>query len=94
MRPTREDTMWILFITVLMGALVGCESGPSGRWVQNGRTDQQAEDDHAHCRKVAMQESDGQRSVDPFKESVVEENCMKRMGYQYVKSQPTRSSRY
>ena len=55
-------------------------------------TDQQAEDDHAHCRKVAMQESDGQRSVDPFKESVVEENCMKRIGYQYVKSESTRSS--
>ena len=87
--------MRILLIAIAGVALFGCETGPSGQWVQNGRTAQQAEDDHAHCRKVAIQESDGQRSVDPFKETVVEENCMKRMGYTYVKSQPNRaSSRY
>lgn len=87
--------MRVLLVAVLMGALFGCETGPSGRWVQAGRTDQQAQDDHAHCRKVAMQESDGQRTVDPFKETAVEESCMKRMGYTYVKNQSTPpSSRY
>jgi hypothetical protein len=84
--------MRILLIAVLVGALFGCETGSSGRWVQDGRTDEQALDDHTHCRKVAMQESDGQRSVDPFKEAVIEENCMKRMGYTYVKNQPNPSS--
>lgn len=45
--------------------------------------------------KVAMQESEAQRSTDPFKESAVKENCMKRMGYLYVKDQPKQSySRY
>jgi hypothetical protein len=84
--------MQILLIAVLMGALFGCQTGSSWRWVQAGRTDQQTEDDHAHCQKVAMQESDGQRSVDPFKEAIVEENCMRRMGYTYVKNPPKPSS--
>jgi hypothetical protein len=42
-----------------------------------------------------MQESEGQRSTDPSKESAIVENCMKRMGYSYVKDQPKQSySRY
>jgi len=76
----------------LLSALVGCETAPSGRWVQNGRTDAEAQDDHAHCQKVAMQESDGQRSVEPFKEAALEENCMKRMGYTFIRNQPKPSS--
>jgi len=85
----------IILIAVLAGLLYGCETGPSGRWAQAGRTDQQAQDDYAHCQKVAMQESGGQRSTDPFKESAVAEICMKRMGYTYytyVKDQPKPSS--
>ena len=84
-----------ILIAVLAGLLYGCETGPSGRWVQAGRTDQEAQDDYAHCQKVAMQESEGQRSTDPFKESTVGEKCMKGMGYTYVKDQPKPSySRY
>jgi len=83
--------MNIMLIAVLAGLLSGCETGPSGRWAQAGRTSQEAQDDYAHCQKVAMQESEGQRSTDPFKESTVAENCMKRMGYTYytyVKDEP------
>ncbi len=87
--------MKFLLIAVFAGLLYGCATGPSGHWVQAGRTDQQAEDDLAHCQKVGMQESEGQRSTDPFKEATVEENCMKRMGYTFVKDQPKPSySRY
>lgn len=42
--------MNIMLIAVLAGLLYGCETGPSGRWVQAGRTDQEAEDDYAHCQ--------------------------------------------
>ena len=87
--------MNIVLIAVLAGLLYGCETGPSGRWVQAGRTDQEAQDDYAHCQKVAMQESEGQRRTDPVKESTVGEKCMKGMGYTYVKDQPKPSySRY
>jgi hypothetical protein len=82
--------MRILLITAAVVVLAGCESGPSGRWVQQGRTDAQTAEDLDHCEKVTMQESDGQRSVGPFKEAGVKQNCMERMGYRYVKyvSQP------
>ena len=83
--------MNIMPLAVLAGLLYGCETGPSGRWVQAGRTDQEAQDDYAQCQKVAMQESEGQRSTDPFKESTVGEKCMKGMGYTYVKDQPKQS---
>ena len=87
--------MYIILIAVLAGLLYGCETGPSGRWAQAGRTSQEAQDDYAHCQKVAMQESEGQRSTDPFKESTVGEKCMKGTGYTYVKDQPKQSySRY
>lgn len=46
-----------------------------------GRPAAQTDDDLAQCRKVAMQESDGERRMDPFKEARVEQNCMRRMGY-------------
>ena len=85
----------MMLIALLAALLYGCETGPSGRWVQPGKTDQEAQGDYAHCQNVAMQESEGQRSTDPFKESGVKEDCMKRMGYSYVKDQPKQSySRY
>lgn len=76
----------VLRFTAFLGVLAGCATGPSGHWEQAGRTPPQIEDDEAHCRKVAMLESDGQRSVDPFKEAKVEESCMRRMGYTSVKA--------
>jgi len=88
----KEEAVWIIVIAVVAGLQYGCEPGPSGRWAQAGRTDQQAEDDYAHCQKLEMQESEGQRSTDPFKEGAVEEDCMEREGYTFVKNQPKPSS--
>ena len=82
----KEGEMRILLIAVLAGALFGCQTGPSGRWVQAGRTDLEAQADYGHCEKVAMQESEGMRSTDPFKETSIKESCMKRMGYEYVRN--------
>jgi hypothetical protein len=37
--------MKITLIAVFAGLLCGCVMGPSGHWVQAGRTDQEAQDD-------------------------------------------------
>ena len=92
MQSRKEGTMRILLIAVLAGALLGCETGPSGRWVQAGRTDQEARDDYAHCQKVAMQEAQDKRSVEPFTEEAIKQQCMEREGYTYIKDQPKPSS--
>ena len=82
----------MMLIALLAALLYGCETRPSGRWVQSGKTDQEAQDDYAHCQKVAMQESQDKRSVEPFTEEAIKQQCMKRMGYTYVKDQPKPSS--
>ncbi|WP_447985749.1 hypothetical protein [Nitrospira sp. Nam74] len=76
--------MRILFIAPLLVMFVGCQTSPSGHWTQAGKTDQDAQADYAHCEKVSMQEANGMRSTDVFKEDIIKEVCMKRMGYQYV----------
>ena len=77
-----------LGILGLLLALYGCESVPSGQWVQEGGTEAQMREAMGHCEKVGMLESDGMRSTDPFKEEIVKQNCMRRMGYTYVKLPP------
>ncbi len=77
--------MRILFIAAILSMLGGCQTNPSGQWIQAGKAEQDAQADYAHCEKVAMQEANGMRSTDVFKEDIIKENCMKRMGYQYVR---------
>lgn len=77
--------MKMLLVTVLIGMLSGCATAPSGHWEQAGRTELETQDDHAHCGKVAMQESLRNKTDEPFKEAAVEKNCMERMGYTYIK---------
>jgi len=84
--------MHMMLIVVLAGLLWGCKTGPSGHWVQAGRTDQEAQDDLAHCEKVAYLDSQRNKTDEPFKEAQVEKNCMERMGYTYVKDQPKPAS--
>jgi hypothetical protein len=74
-----------LMIGVLL-AICGCESVPSGRWVQPERTEAQTKADYDHCEKVAMQEGGGMRSTDVFKEEQVRNNCMQRLGNRYEKN--------
>jgi len=79
--------MKTLLFPVLIGMLSGCAAAaPSGHWEQAGRTEVEIQDDHAHCEKVAMQESLRNKMDEPFKEAVVEKNCMERMGYTYIKN--------
>ena len=78
--------MKTLLVTVLIGMLSGCASAPSGQWEQAGRTELETKDDHAHCEKVAMQESLRNKTDEPFKEAAVEKNCMERMGYTHIKN--------
>jgi len=66
----------------------GCASAPSGQWVQPGRTQAETTEDFHHCEKVAMQESEGMRSTEPFKEDLIKQKCMQRMGYKWVKTEP------
>jgi hypothetical protein len=77
--------MRLVIATALMMLLWGCETGPSERWVQEGRTDAQAKSDYAQCEKDALHESNGMRSTDPFKEGIMIRNCMQKMGYQSQK---------
>ena len=69
----------------LLLSLYGCDSVSSGHWVQSGYSDVQMTEDFRHCEKVAMLESDGQRSVEPFKEERIKQSCMERKGYSYEK---------
>jgi len=79
--------MKTLLLTVFVGMLSGCATAPpSGHWEQAGRTELETQDDHAHCEKVAMQESLRNKTDEPFKEAAVEKNCMERMGYTYIKN--------
>lgn len=78
--------MKTLLATMFIGMLSGCAAtAPAGHWEQAGRTEVETRDDHAHCEKVAMQESLRNKSDEPFKEAAVERNCMERMGYVYIK---------
>lgn len=75
------------FVLVLALILVwGCHTSPDGHWIQAGRTDHDSQSDYAECEKVAMQEANGMRSTDVFKEDIIKERCMKRLGYEYVKN--------
>ncbi len=78
--------MKTLCVTVLIGILAGCATAPpSGHWEQAGRTEAETQDDHTNCQNVAMREANRNRTDEPFKEALVEQNCMERMGYTYVK---------
>jgi Tfp pilus assembly protein PilP len=71
-----------LLLLMLLAVLVACQSAPDTQsWVQDGKSDQSLQDDYAHCEQVAMQESNGMRSTDVFKETAIKEQCMKRLGY-------------
>jgi hypothetical protein len=83
-----EGTIKGLVIFGMLLTLYGCESVPSGRWEQPQRTDTQATEDLKHCEHVAILESDGQRSVEPFKKTIVVQNYIQRMGCKYVKFEP------
>ena len=78
--------MKMLLIPVLIGMLSGCATAPSGHWKQAGRTDLETQRDHAHCEKVAIQESQRNKSDEPFREAAIEKQCMEKMGYTYVKN--------
>lgn len=63
MVPDRDDA-----------GLLACQSAlDSQLWKQSGKTDQQVQEDYGHCEKVAMQEANGMRSTDVFKEDLVKE---------------------
>jgi hypothetical protein len=67
-----------LLLLILLAGLVACQSVPDTQsWVKDGQSDQNRQDDYAHCEKVAMQESNGMRSTDVFKETAIKEQCMK-----------------
>ena len=78
--------MQLLCIAVVLGLLAGCESGPSGRWIQDGKTDLDAQQDYAQCERDAIFNSEGLRSVEPFKESMQKKSCMKQKGYKYFEN--------
>lgn len=73
----------IVLVLILLG---GCHTSLDGHWIQDGRTDQDSQSDYADCEKVAMQEANGMRSTDVFKEDIIKERCMKRLGYRYVEN--------
>ena len=78
--------MKTLCFTVLIGMLSGCATDPpSGHWEQTGRTELETQDDLDHCDKVAFLDSQRNKTDEPFKAALVEQNCMERMGYTYVK---------
>ncbi len=72
-------------IAVLIGLLSGCATAPTGHWEQAGRTEQETQDDFAHCEHVAYLDSQRNKTDEPFKGPQIEKNCMERMGYTYVK---------
>ncbi len=71
----------LLLIAMTLG-LFSCQSAPESQlWKQSGKTDLQVQEDYGHCEKVAMQEANGMRSTDVFKEDAIKEQCMRRLGY-------------
>jgi len=71
-----------LFLIAMTLGLFSCQSAPESQlWKQSGKTDQQGQEDYGHCEKVAMQEANGMRSTDVFKEDAIKEQCMRRLGY-------------
>ena len=71
-----------LFLIAITAGLLSCQSAPEPQfWKQSGKTDQQGQEDYGHCEKVAMQEANGMRSTDVFKEDAIKEQCMRRLGY-------------
>ena len=71
----------LLLIAMTLG-LFSCQSTPDSQiWTQDGKSDQQLQDDYGSCEKVAMQEANGMRSTDVFKEDAIKEQCMRRLGY-------------
>jgi len=69
-------------VFLIVSAACGCASAPQAiQWTQAGKTTQETQSDYSHCEKVAMQESNAMRSTDPFKEDILKEQCMKRLGY-------------
>ena len=77
--------MRILLILVAV-MLAACDT--PGRWIKAGGTDLESQADYAHCEHIAMLDSEGMRSVEPFKEEIVKQNCMKKMGYAYLRDTP------
>lgn len=77
--------MKTLCFTALIGLLSGCATAPSGHWEQTGRTELETQDDLEHCDKVAFLDSQRNKTDEPFKAALVEQNCMERMGYTYIK---------
>lgn len=63
--------------------LAACDT--PGRWIKAGGTDLESQADYAHCEHVAMLDSERMRIVEPFKEEIVKQNGMKKMGYAYVR---------
>jgi phosphopentomutase len=84
MGATKGGIMKTVYVALLIGMLSGCATTPSGHWEQAGRTEQETQDDFAHCEQVAYLDSQRNKTDEPFKGPIIEKNCMQRLGYNYI----------